>query len=975
MKRVVLICVSLLFLGVLAAQQPVLLRNSQYLDFEGINVTLPNGNTMVFWNDTSSGSSDILAQKINPEGTVLWNTPRIVADGPMDQRLLSVVIASDQNILVLFNEYSHSGGGMYHRMQRISQAGQRLWGNQGIEAMDINTYYTDIQMVPNGIGGAYLVYLTGNTDSGLYGMNFDAMGVNLWPHLPLPGNADAYDMEALADGAGGIIINSIVYIAGTGSRNILVRLDAAGDVVGSNPLLNPNAVVPAGFKMIRDNAGDYILYTFASDGVSLQKMDVNGNLLLNAVQNIVSPGQETLYEIQIQPGSGTGAVYAYTCRENNDSYHLKIQYLDGNLQPSWNQPLDIPITQETGSLQIDTANGIWCTYISWVYDNHGYNGCVYCCKANNDGTLAIPPTAISSVTNYKQDPIIHSTANNALALWGDQSTCYNGLQIQVITSNGDLVLPADGRMIYGVLNGSTEMKSTLPSGSGFINIYEDTRIAGDERIYFQITNNFGQPVLEANGIALNVGSNCSENYLGSVKTPYGYTAVLYTTCNGSTYSLWYQEISDQGTLRWPGYGICIVQDSSSNFPDSKIDKAGNDLLVIWPVLTPDSYYSSIYGQRFHEGQAVWAAGGKLLVQAENDYLIPEALEEDYVLYTRESYTNNTVTLSALKLAYNGDPYSGWPLTGVEVIPPSDNYLRFLNSGIMNGKLAVFVQRADDTSISIHAQLISPAAQMLWGTTGILVDQNEEFEYYLIPDAVYEDDVTFLIYSSYNNGLGLQSVNENGQFVYPDDGVTLTSGQGMNQGAVLAKYNNGTCSVFYVDYADNLYSLCRKDISPEGTILNPEPSYIVSNRQFLGNLMIANTADYSNLGWNDYYFYERGDAIELRSLWTCRVDAIPVGVDDPLPVPIVNSIQNYPNPFRESTKIVFGMKEAAQVEINVYNMKGQHVRSLMDEAKAAGNYELLWDGEDEQGRKAAAGIYFYKIHAGSFSSRKKMILLK
>jgi flagellar hook assembly protein FlgD len=52
-----------------------------------------------------------------------------------------------------------------------------------------------------------------------------------------------------------------------------------------------------------------------------------------------------------------------------------------------------------------------------------------------------------------------------------------------------------------------------------------------------------------------------------------------------------------------------------------------------------------------------------------------------------------------------------------------------------------------------------------------------------------------------------------------------------------------------------------------------------------------------------------------------------------------------------------------------------VRTLVDEPKRAGSYEVIWDGKDEQGNKLASGIYFYLLKAGDFTEIKKMLLLK
>ena len=102
----------------------------------------------------------------------------------------------------------------------------------------------------------------------------------------------------------------------------------------------------------------------------------------------------------------------------------------------------------------------------------------------------------------------------------------------------------------------------------------------------------------------------------------------------------------------------------------------------------------------------------------------------------------------------------------------------------------------------------------------------------------------------------------------------------------------------------------------------------------------------------------------------------VANDDPsAPVVATELRGNYPNPFNPETTISYSVKEAAPVTIEVYNVKGQLVKTLVNEAKAAGHYSIVWNGKDNNGRSAASGVYYYKMNAGKYSSTKKMIMMK
>ena len=87
------------------------------------------------------------------------------------------------------------------------------------------------------------------------------------------------------------------------------------------------------------------------------------------------------------------------------------------------------------------------------------------------------------------------------------------------------------------------------------------------------------------------------------------------------------------------------------------------------------------------------------------------------------------------------------------------------------------------------------------------------------------------------------------------------------------------------------------------------------------------------------------------------------------------LPNYPNPFNPQTTIPYHLPHGSRVKLSVYNMAGQRVRLLVDEAKPAGYHEITWDGRDQAGHLVGSGVYLYRLEAGSYVKTLRLVLVK
>ncbi|MCD4747507.1 MAG: T9SS type A sorting domain-containing protein [Bacteroidales bacterium] len=86
-------------------------------------------------------------------------------------------------------------------------------------------------------------------------------------------------------------------------------------------------------------------------------------------------------------------------------------------------------------------------------------------------------------------------------------------------------------------------------------------------------------------------------------------------------------------------------------------------------------------------------------------------------------------------------------------------------------------------------------------------------------------------------------------------------------------------------------------------------------------------------------------------------------------------KNYPNPFNDQTKIEFTIKKDNTVKVEIFNLKGQMVKRLIDKQLTPGNYSTIWNGTNEEGNMVENGFYFYKLTVGNRTLSEKMILFR
>ena len=138
------------------------------------------------------------------------------------------------------------------------------------------------------------------------------------------------------------------------------------------------------------------------------------------------------------------------------------------------------------------------------------------------------------------------------------------------------------------------------------------------------------------------------------------------------------------------------------------------------------------------------------------------------------------------------------------------------------------------------------------------------------------------------------------------------------------------------------------------------SELLEGEIHIGNIIIANNSN-----------YQRGDDL----LVPVTIIVIENEEEENL-IPLKTQLQgNYPNPFNPETTIAFSLKKSQDIEIAIYNIRGERINTLLKTELNTGDHNVVWDGTDYRGKSVSSGIYFLRMQAGKYSATRKMILMK
>lgn len=214
-----------------------------------------------------------------------------------------------------------------------------------------------------------------------------------------------------------------------------------------------------------------------------------------------------------------------------------------------------------------------------------------------------------------------------------------------------------------------------------------------------------------------------------------------------------------------------------------------------------------------------------------------------------------------------------------------------------------------------------------------------------------------------------SDTENGWVVADSGKVLKTTNGGVNWNFVTnsgVNQQSGCKAVFFLDANNGWISSKASD--------NEQTPFVVHTTDGGATWTTQNTPLGNQFGSNAIFSIYFADSqtgwLTADNGKICRYNGLTSADNENIQVNSFSLSQNYPNPFNPSTRINYSVAQGSRVTIRVFDILGNEIEVLVDEEKSVGNFAVNWNAS-----AMPAGIYFYKLSAGSFTETKKMILMK
>lgn len=996
------LCTAVLLQATTAWEQDLKIRSCTAIEWNQSATPAPGGGNLYVWSDSRADDRNIYAQLVDANGVPTSNYPVAIDTKTGIQKNPVVTVTSDGFFVIAWvDTYLERRGDVF--LQKINHQGQLLWTEGGIRA-SVAPGCSEIRLVTDNLGGVIVAWDRYDNDynnNQSYVQSFAADGSRRWSESGIAiSDENGYLLTSIiSDGNNGFYATTSSGYSPT-SQLFVQRYNTAGLTVWDNPI-----VVGSGNNIDMNRNGLLALgqdtfylywYQYTNDFQTclLQAYTTAGPAIWPAPVSEETPLDVYPYPEKIAYSMSDNSVFLVTrlsgnynglhvSKINSGSVNLWGNVVVFGLEPYHNSEYG------TASLEADGSGG---AYLLWnkIYPATMETD-IYAQHLSSTGAELWQPggALVCNAPGYQYYPYLSVQGQNIWTAWLGQPSQYQDIRYQKLGNSGQALLESEGRYLFGGLNSMfTEGRVTLQRSNDVAMLWDDDRMGQNQsQIRLQTVNSSGAFGYNVNGDNITVYHPCRQYIVDARVLSNDGILVIWNEQQDYGYDLYAQLISDDGFYLWGDYGIQLTNNTDGYNDSPSIYEIGSDIFLAWTHKTyaNNVYNGAIFMQKITNGQIQWAPGGiSMLADAALCSNQLRGIYDDYLVYERRVLSQSGGSkIYALRFnPADGTPQTAWGTIGIPLDPANTTLLynqEFLNAKLTpQGLFVAFKNISQSFLHGIMAQQISPNAQLLMGQSATPVMANITSLTHAQIQLGQNDFA--LAWSTHENQTANVKVQRFSYALDPlweplfvtDDGIAAYTI------CVTRDTNDALALVWTRNNGDGDSQIIYRFVSPSGALIgNDDDHQINCASSPITNLQTVNRGNRTMLTWSQGSSYYRDEPMEHQNLMGQMIINQTTAVDDPqsVPVALISTVTNYPNPFNPTTTISFKLAQATNVEIGIYNLKGQLVRTLLKDSKSAGLHHEIWNGLDAQGKGVGSGIYFYRINADHETRSGKMILIK
>jgi len=651
-----------------------------------------------------------------------------------------------------------------------------------------------------------------------------------------------------------------------------------------------------------------------------------------------------------------------------DNFSIYAEKYDATGNAVWALPGSVLITGNSSpeAFCSDGAGGVYLLFYSSDSSGHVLQ------HITADGTVEYPTTGQQMEESGLYVYTCGGALNNGLFSYyciavQDEELA---LQMETWSAGQQLVAEANRTIDSGIRSQAEIIGAGRLTDDTYYTVWQEDRDYDNlDEVYLQTFNDAGETLLAENSVLLYESTSryffqCScQAADGVLYLSYVDYIDCYPTVHTSLYNA-------DGSLH-PTGDILLEEPPYNVYVYLYTSMEDGILRVMWVDESSWPQETSFHMQLIDEQGTVWPE--PFDHELSNTYLAYGGLRlvGPYIVWRAND--GNDVETWAMRVE-NGQLAEGWPEEGLFVTikdilyPTSAKYCVLLDDN-----LYVLASPNENSVYDEFLFKVTPQGELPFGDEGLSLGQVNS---YLSP--LIADDALYLFFDDGEN-FRAKKIGPDGSFLWGESGIAVAD---MPQNPTYIDYafasQNGLLGFTWAVYggsSEQQSTLHYTAFDRQGNLLTDMSGEALTTRRGPQDsaLLIA-TDDGLIAVWEDYSNSDLTTYINYNDLYAQRY-VLDWSSAPEQTTPARQGLSIAPNPFNPETSVGFSLAEAGNVELSVYNIRGQRVRTLVNEPLEPGAHQVTWNGRDDAGRACATGVYFCRLRAGGASTVKKALLLK